>query len=318
VPKIVIRDAQGGDLGAQAGAVIGSRITWSIAVTEGGAATDMRWAVAGVNPTVAGYTQSEDSAAVQPAVQTAGVSVTWCWAKTGNIQVTARAVVDGRSCEYTVMVKVVAPKIFSFESETDEVKIANCNNPATGLASPHLTFGGDTATRKPGIKWTVKLIGPPCSGEVAFTQLMTIHRRRRTTTDAWETTTSGTEYVLDTVVHYDFEEGGEEDNKTATCMAHESLKLVSEDSPASPLFRNGRFGTLYDRLEIKESFRTHLMFKPTGGIWVGVGLLEWSWSGTAVYANGGWTLEERDWTSCPTGTATCRFPLWRRNRNGIM
>ncbi|MEA2563845.1 MAG: hypothetical protein QOH06_5349 [Acidobacteriota bacterium] len=318
MPRIVIRDAQGRNLGAKADAVIGSRINWSVAVAEGGAATDVRWAVAGVNPTVAGYTQAEDRAAVQPAVQTAGAAVTWYWAKTGSFQVTVRAVVDGHSCEYTVTVKVVAPTILSFESATDEVKIADCKNPTTGLDSPHLTFGGDTATKKPGICWTVKLIGPPCSGEVAFTQLMKIHRRRRTTTGAWETNTSGTEYVLDEVVHYDFEEGGEDDNETATCMDHENLKLVSEDSPGSPLYRNGRHGTLYDRLEVKESFRTHLMFKPTGGIWAGVGLLEWSWSGTAVYENGEWTLAERDWTTCPTGTATVRFPVWTRNRNDIM
>lgn len=147
---------------------------------------------------------------------------------------------------------------------------------------------------------------------------MKIHRRRRTTTGVWETKTSGDEYVLDEVVHYDFEEG-DEDKDVATCMAREALKLVSEDSPASLLYRtDGRSGTLYDRVEVQESFRTHLMFRPTGGIWVGVGLLEWSWSGKARYENGEWVLEERDWTSFPSGTTTVRFPVWSRNRDDIM
>jgi hypothetical protein len=318
MPSIAIRDEQGRPLGAQAEAVLGCRVNWSVAVTQGGAATDIRWTIAGVNPTVAGYTQTKKSAAVQAAVQPAGAAATWYWANTGSFPVIVRAVVDGQSCERTVTVKVVAPKIVSFESDTDEVKIARCSDPSTGLQGLFLTFGGDIATRTPGIRWTVQLIGPSCGGELAFTQLMKIHRRRRTTTGAWETQTSGDEYVLDEVVHYDFEEEGE-DKETTTCTPLENLTLVAEDSPATPLYRQHMMtGTLYDRVEVKESFRTHLMFKPTGGIWVGFGLLQWSWSGEARYEGNDWVLEERDWTSFPKGTTTVRLPVWKRNRDDIM
>lgn len=317
MPRIVIRDAQG-DLDPQVEAVIGTSINWSIAVVVGRAATDQRWAVAGVSPTVAGYTQSDDSATVRPTVQTAGATVIWYWAKTGSFEVTARAVVDGHSCQYTVTVKVVAPKIVSFESETDEVKIALCKHPLTGIEALHLTFGGDTETKKPGIRWTAKVIGPPCTGEIAFTQVMKIHRRRHTTAGAWETKTSGDEYVLDEVVHYDLDVGGEE-REFAACPSGGNLTVTSEDSPASLLYReDSRYGTVYDQLEVSESFRTHLMYRPTGGIWVGIGLLQWSWSGKAKYESGEWLLEERDWTSFPKGTATVRFPVWTQNRDDIM
>lgn len=321
MPKIIILDADGNEVDSSIKAVIGGKITWTIKGV-GGKATEGRWSVNGVTPVVGGYTQSGSSATLQPAVQTAGSSVTWYWAKTGTIEVTAKAVVEGHTCQRNVTVTVVAPQIISFDAKTDEVKVAKCTIPGTGGTALSLTFGGDTVTQKPGIKWTAKVIGPQYStGEFAFTQLMKIHRRRRTTEGKWETNTSNGAYVLDEVEHYPFEEGGEDEKETASCMEQEMLKLVSEDSPASALYRSlGNRSEVYDKVEVDDAFRTYLMFRPKGGIWVAVALLEWSWSGEAEYdtETSTWILGTNDHSASPSGSAQVAFPLWTNNRDRIM
>ena len=62
--------------------------------------------------------------------------------------------------------------------------------------------------------------------------------------------------------------------------------------------------------DITDSFQTYLVFNPGGGgIWVTLGIVDWGWSGYALYSTSGWELTDSSVTS-PTYTDSDVFPIW--------
>ena len=44
-----------------------------------------------------------------------------------------------------------------------------------------------------------------------------------------------------------------------------------------------RYGTVFNSESISESFDDYLIYRPTGGIWVTLGKMTWSWSASVAY-----------------------------------
>ncbi len=92
--------------------------------------------------------------------------------------------------------------------------------------------------------------------------------------------------------------------------------IRSNDSPGAALFPATYF-TTPDSLNRVDSFTLTLIFKPSGGIWVPLGQLPWSWSGTAVYAAGAWTLQSGTQSVGSYSTSTT-FPSWTHNVTEVL
>jgi hypothetical protein len=58
----------------------------------------------------------------------------------------------------------------------------------------------------------------------------------------------------------------------------------------------------------------YLMFKPAGvkSQWVPIQYVEWSWKGTATFANGAWTLTGAN-QSMQAPRDTTNHPIWEKN-----
>lgn len=325
MPGLKIRNGAGTEIGTTSRAALGAKCEWTVTGTGGEKAHDVRWTFSGPAHVVANYAAAKARATVTPF--DAGSQTdrgTWYWARRGRVTITLKARVGVTTHERTVYVDVDGPEVDWFGSETDQVKVARIDAHVPGV---FLTFGGELGSRRPGIRITARVRGPGTPGEFAFTQLMTIHRSRvyalNGVLQAPVVATSNDVYVLDEVVHYpiDLPDGGMGERDTAPSAMREEVELVSDDSPSTPLGQERhRPERIYMESEVDEQFRTYLMWKPTGGIWISVALLEWFWKGKAVYtaATHTWSLESGDEPLNPVGKKGVAFPTWTQNRDDIL
>ena len=103
----------------------------------------------------------------------------------------------------------------------------------------------------------------------------------------------------------------------------ELTKITGEDSPGTPLFQEmpQREDRQFDKVDVKESFRTHLMFKSSakGSIWVSIARLDWFWNATASFSDDSkWILSDKDWKRNPVAEKLYELPEWKNNRKKIM
>jgi len=112
-----------------------------------------------------------------------------------------------------------------------------------------------------------------------------------------------------------------------TCFPYESasvnIPLISEDSPGFTLFpqrlKQGKpnpYPQNYDKYYRNDSFKTYLIYRPTGNstIWVTLSVIEWGWSGTAEYISNEWELTAGGVFTCGDyGTETSVLPEWDDN-----
>ena len=84
------------------------------------------------------------------------------------------------------------------------------------------------------------------------------------------------------------------------------------DSPNSL----GNSGPL-QQLKQADSFSTYLMYKPTGGVWIALKQIDWSWSETATKSGGSWTAptsaQPAPTSKTPSGDDV--FPTWVNTAN---
>jgi hypothetical protein len=86
-----------------------------------------------------------------------------------------------------------------------------------------------------------------------------------------------------------------------------STSASTRDSPAQQL------NSPYDSYTRADTFTMFLMFQPTGGIFVPIRLVNWSWSGAASLSGGTWVGANRSWTSNPGDAAPSWNPTWTCN-----
>jgi len=319
MPSVEIQTSTGHAVPARLDLAIGSECAWK-AVGVDGKVTGVKWQVSEVSRVVANYEMGRYKATITPAANSGGDSICWYLVKVGTVTIKVKALINGKSYRNAVKIKVVGPQIVSFDSVTDAVKVADVENPDNGRVFKHLTFGGDVVSRKAGIYWTAKVVAPPSRGHFAFTQLMTVNRARTTAQGTVSRVTSNGDYVLDEFIFYGMTEGQEEKD-TARCWGREMQKAESDDSPAMGLARyEPQRQITYKKAEADESFKTYLMYRPNNGVWVGVALLEWRWSGEADYdtENDAWLLKKSSWAQRPSGKAVNELPVWKNNRARIM
>ena len=332
MPSLIVCEPSGREIPDKPKVAIGGACAWKVSSPDG-PVSNARWTV---NGAIKNYCFSERTSAETPAsayvlqlTTRVGDTAEWYWAAAGKVVVRVSGWVAGVEIKRKIVVNVSAGEIVEFSSETDTVKVAKIDASHT---SPALTFGGDAATKTPGIKWTVKLVAPPARGDFSFTQTMTIDRKFTLEGGKSSSVSSSKTWVLDESFHYGVSERGiapddedEEDPETVPCLAYECLTLEEADSPSTMLMREQDRPTLvrplvgtYKRVEVKEAFRLFLMYRPRGGIWVSLADLSWSWEGVAEYQVDKWVLVSEAHERSPSGKVRVSFPRWKGNRDDLM
>jgi hypothetical protein len=218
----------------------------------------------------------------------------------GSTTLTAKATL--KSSKETANVKVttafhlIAPSL-TMTSVTNPVQVAlypfpNPSPSATPDYEEALSIGQPIAGSA-GITWTFNASNPAgqtVSGIMNVVQTIT-STQTSTPTGCEGVSTSGVE--LDNQLFY-----ASDASVPGTWM--------SDDSPASQLVSPCTSFTRSD------SFVDYLMFQPSASasIWTPIGKLKWSWSGTASFSNGTWSLTKKSWTHSPSGSASFGFPAW--------
>src|SRR5690606_33386756 len=119
--------------------------------------------------------------------------------------------------------------------------------------------------------------------DLCFVQLVnTTRTRTMAATGVTETMSSAGSMVLDTVGDVPYAGGvwSVGAGNTASIPPNQP----ANDSPGARL-RPTQTGRSVD-----DSFHTYFMFRPTGGIWVTLGKMEWSWKGSAAKTAAGWAV----------------------------
>ena len=89
---------------------------------------------------------------------------------------------------------------------------------------------------------------------------------------------------------------------------------VPADSPGFGLPSSG-----YVRASALDNFDMWMGFRPTGGHWVPLRVVNWYWSGSATNGPGGWALESDagDHSINPQDVETENYPLWKSDINDV-
>jgi hypothetical protein len=168
--------------------------------------------------------------------------------------------------------------------------------PFTPMVTNGLLELGDSGTGMMDFNATVQ---SKYSGNVNWTQLINRYGEYGPL-PLWYTTTHGS-YWLDTSQFY---------NDEGNTRVNPNGSIGFNDSPAI------QSRLLYANMS--DSFQTYLVFKPDGdSIWVTLGMVNWGWSGDALYFTSGWELDSSSVTS-PTYTDSDAFPAWSQTYTGAL
>jgi len=278
--------------------VVGRQIalTASYTTPSGVTVSSQSWSVPG--NVVAGYPQSSSSAAVTAYTSPSSTTTTFYWiaAATNTVSYSVSFSDGTGPFKGQATFKVVSPTS-SFTSTTGAVAVctSNCSQTAPALAL------GNEAT--PGITWNITVTTPAGgAGNVALTQVLQVTNTHILSPQGTQQTlTTGSAYVLDGTPQY----SGIEESWPASREGTFSLY----DAPGSTLTTN------ISQQNDSENFKTYLMYQPTGGIWVTLESMTWSWSGAATKGSGNvWTLNSGSSHSTnPSGSSDTTLPVWNNN-----
>lgn len=306
---------------------------------DDGAVADVRWHLAGCLGMIGDFKMEKAASRAALATQGDGETLTFCPCSTESLQVWVEATVNGKKAGGSLDIAVSAPEVITFSAQTDGIRIGKVDTDYHETGATHLSFGGLRGSKKPGIRWSAKLVGAECSsGSYAFVQLMTISRIKSLNGVVKPALSSNGAWLLDEDVFYGTTEIGRDgalfrdeygDPVTSdfvkAAWPSESTMIEGEDSPATPLFdtipQDDRFNRNFDEITVNEHFRTHLMFRPNlpESIWVSIARLDWFWQATATFTQAQiWRLSNVDWARDPVGKRGYGLPAWSGNRNDIM
>jgi hypothetical protein len=282
--------------------MVGEKISLTAAIQPAGLnVTSRQWTVPG-NP-IKYY--DIDAGEIENLAQAdfSGTTINFYWTTGGTgREVTCKVTVAGKERTVKSTFNVLRPAGISLTSELTSANPAVDVRP--GVDNPlELVFGSTTSA---GITWTGKATTPANlgAGHLGFLQL--INTDNRWTIDDANSTkwkkTSGGAYVLDDVE-------GDAIYGSPTAIGNGDTKTHKQkDTPGS------RLEDTIKKMSVTDSFKLHLMYKPSGNdsIWVTLAVLAWNWSGTAEKdAQGNWSCTQRSSpNSAPSGSDSTDLPTW--------
>jgi hypothetical protein len=291
---------------------IGEKVELTTEVT-GGTVTGREWTVPGKTvsnynivcsgPPLLGATRCTGATSAAPATlsQLNGASVTYYWWEAGNsLQVTHNVIIGGRSYPATVTFNVLSP--------TGSIAGVQQNLGVRGPIYTEIQDGGNWYLAHgeidfdKGIKLrpTINYQSGVTQGNIQWVQVYKISRRLQNTDNSWvKVSREG----IDRTYPYPFNPTNSND---------------MDDSPRQQLTGVVQNGNTFNwkRVEVNDTAKTWLMFKPDtmGSIWVPLAFINWGWSGVATKSGSGWVKDSSS-TSGPTNGSPLAFPIWDNNVN---
>jgi hypothetical protein len=257
--------------------------------SEGVSVDGQQWEIPGVP--VGGFAASDAAGSYSGVGDTGSDSVTFYWTTPGTRPVTfSMTLSTGDILEATATFNCVAPTA-SITAVTSSVNVGTDALPFPGYG---LYFNSNSGV--PGITFSQAVSVPGgFSGATEWLQIV------QSSSDA-RTSSAGTQHT----------------NVPAGCLDTEypySPNSKASDTPAQPL------QSAYYSYTRQDSFTMFLMFQPTGGIFVPVRLVNWSWGGTACMSPStapgcderNWTLANANWIPNPSDAAPSGNPSWTCN-----
>jgi hypothetical protein len=233
-----------------------------------------------------------------------GATVDFYWIDRGSKTVQVAATVRGASQSASVTVNVLVPTDVTMTSVTGTVAVSNPGFPGSGL---ELHFGTNAT---PGITWTFSAKAPAGgSGEIAGTQLDAPTHQRTLNSGVVQKRNPAGAMLLDTNVPY---------AASVPIAAGAAATWTSSDTPGLPL------SATLQSVTGRARFETYFMYKPAGAdsIWVTIGRLDWSWTGTTARAGapaspannwGAPTATSPAAGANPAGAPSTQLPTWTDN-----
>ena len=185
-----------------------------------------------------------------------------------------------------------------------------------GVASnaQFLILGGvvSSGQNSSGIMWGAK-VNPPIGGEIALCQLVdnwasftyTAGNSKRYKSSEYELDTSFPAYGISNSVATNYTPITE---SVEDIIINETYNLYLTDAPGVDLQDDKTMMTL------RNDFKTYLLYKPSGGIWVTLELMEWEWHGHAYKNSGVWTLfPSASGNSGGASQDSIELPVWNKN-----
>ena len=219
---------------------------------------------------------------------TTNSGVSFFWVDEGTKSVVCSAICGGITANASASLNVLKPTSAVFSKTANVALGNNINNSYYGLC-----FG--TNGGPPGIVFSKDLVMPSgyynngnTNYNIEWIQLLTTWNVSQTTVDGITHNRNTSGVVLDTTYPYD-------------------VSNPTDDSPSV-----GTDGALaVSDNQISEMW---LMFRPEGGQWVPLRIVEWNWLGSATNSASGWVLTDSSHSNNPPDSdAGTTYPIWTDN-----
>jgi hypothetical protein len=242
-------------------------LTASYTLPTGVSVKSQSWTVRG--NVVSNYSQSNTAAVVTTYTSPSSTATTFYWIDGGTNTVSYSVTLSDNSGPFTAQAtfNVLRPTS-SFSSTTGTVQVCTSYCAST---PPMLAFGDNTTD---GITWNVTVTTPADgAGNVALTQVVQVTNTHILDPQGTQQTlTTGSAYVLDGTPQYP--------GTPVALPASREASFAIRDAPGTTL------ATSIKHQSDSESFKTYLMYQPSGGIWVTLASMTWSWGGAATKGSG--------------------------------
>jgi hypothetical protein len=290
--------------------IVGQHVLLNAVPSPAGASmTDIAWSIPG--NTVADYQPTLNSAVPVPLTALSSSSASFYWIEgTQSVTVTLSAKINGTAVSATKQFAVLAPTGVTMPTTTRNVLVSYDQYPQ--LPNQWALSLGLPIEGRQGIDFTRFGFTAPANGAGAAAVRQLIYSQY-STVDAAGTrntvqSTSG-QFWLDSTLLYN--------NQQVAVGAGSAVTLADQrsfsDAPALAL------SAPYVSESKNDAFQTYLIYRPNGAdsIWVTVGKLSWSWSGTATVRRNAWSLtaSSAPFPVNPNGnTSIHELPAW----NGVL
>ena len=290
--------------------IVGQHVLLNAVPAPAGASmTDITWSIPG--NTVADYQPTLNSAAPVPLTALSSASASYYWIEgTPSVTITLSAKVNGTAVSATKKFTVLGPTGVTMPTTTRNVLVSYNQYPQ--LPDQWALSLGLPTFRQQGIDFTRFGLTAPANGAGAAAVRQLIYSQYSTVdaSGARNTvrTTNG-QFWLDSTLLYN--------NQQVAVGAGAGITLADQsafsDAPALAL------AAPYVSESKSDAFQTYLVYRPDGSdsIWVTLGKLAWSWSGTATLRENAWSVSASSapFPANPNGnTSIHELPAW----NGVL
>jgi hypothetical protein len=202
-------------------------------------------------------------------------------------------------------------------------KLRREDDPQSSIST--LSFGRASVSEN-GITFAAQVDFPadgPWQGHLTMAQTFTANRTGTDRTGAPLPPKVSPGAIIDRDFVYPFTYNGRDYEEPLKITAAGSYTLTSEDSPSSAL---GSSGSMLSKrsVNIDETYRMYVMFRPTGGIWVALGEIVWRWHASAAYDDPTYKfvltvgVGSSENTHLTDSAVFARMPLWQGNADDYL